>query len=142
MKAEREFVRDKLIQYLDDPKKEPSPLGIKVGMLLHDVFAGIYHLNRASLGKVEWDNNHHIIVTIRGELATYDGDYLTRLIVLSHDRMLRMSIEGAAHRYLRLTFHQRTRRIGGSVWERMPMIEDQIKRYREVFGPPGWGLIE
>ena len=112
---------------------EMSDLGRAVANLLGDLFFGIYHMNTTSLRKVEWDNTQCIVVTVDTELATYDSDALTRLVVLCHDRMIRCSIQGSAPGYMRLMFHQRHKRDGGSRWERHPTLETAAKQIRGYY---------
>lgn len=109
-----------------------SPLGIAVADLLGDTFLGIYHLSTTSLRKVNWRDPRHIEATIGVSLSTYDSDELTRLIVLAHDRMIRVEIAGLAPRFLRLTFHQRKKREG-SLYERMPELETHIETIRNHY---------
>jgi hypothetical protein len=109
-----------------------SPLGTAVADLLGDVWAGIYHLDSGALKRVDWHHPFFIDITLRGSLSTFDSDHLTALVVLSHDRMLRMTVEPAAPRYLRLTFHQRHTRTG-SMMERIPTIEDHIAAIRSRY---------
>ena len=71
-----------------------SPLGEAVADFLGDVFEGIYHLNSKALQKVDWSNDTWIDFVFRGSLATIDNDHLTRIVVLAHQRMLRVEIEG------------------------------------------------
>lgn len=99
-----------------------SQLGKDVADLLGDVFLGIYHLDQKALARVDWKNDRWISFVYYGGLATVDGNELTRLIVLAHDRMMRVEIDGAANKYLRLTFHQRHQREGGDFWDRCPSI--------------------
>jgi len=115
--------------------KEMSEHGANVANLLGDVFLGIYHLNRTSLGKVEWSNERHIEVTVGRPLATIDGDELTRLVVLGHDRMMRIEISGLAPGYLRLTVYQRRVREG-RLWKRCPTLEEHVQKLRDYFGQP------
>jgi len=113
--------------------KDMSPLGEAVGDLLGDLFFGIYHLNQAALRRVEWSNTHHIIFYLRWkDLSTVDFNNLTILVVLAHDRMIRVCIDAAAPHTLRLLFHQRTKREG-DIFERYPTIEDHIKMIREHY---------
>lgn len=110
----------------------PSRLGIAVALLLDDVWRGIYHLNRTSLSRVEWHNTHHVSVVVDPHLNTYDDDKLTALVVLTHDRMLRMSVEARAYRYLALVFHQRHQR-SGSLFYRLPTMEDHMALIRRAY---------
>jgi hypothetical protein len=96
-----------------------SPLGRAVADLLGDVFLGLYHLPSKQLEKVAWHSTNYMFIQIEGELATFDGDELTRLVFLGHDRMVRIAIGGVGPRYMRVAFSLRTIREG-SVFERMP----------------------
>jgi hypothetical protein len=113
-------------------KKRLCPLGEAVADLLGDVFRGIYHLPSTSLNKVKWDDNYCIEFTYYGDLATVDFNLLTTLVVLAHDRMIRVSIQGVGPGYMRMMFHQRKSRTG-SVSERYPTIETHIEQIREHF---------
>lgn len=113
--------------------EEMSPLGEKVADLLGDVFFGIYHLDNSALRRVEWDNAHHVIFSLGWRtISTIDDDYLTRLVILAHDRMLRLEISAANRHYLRLTFHQRRSRSGELMY-RCPTIEDHIASIRSDY---------
>lgn len=115
-------------------KKATSPLGRNVADLLGDVFQGIYHLSSTSLDKVKWDDPYCIEFTYYGELATFDFSHLTVLVVLAHDRMIRVCIRGIGPGYMRLMFHQRETRTG-RMSERYPTIEDHVKIIREHYEP-------
>jgi hypothetical protein len=106
-------------------KVELSPLGAKVANFLGDVFLGIYHLNTTSLRKVKWNNPDYIEVTIDQYLSTFDGNNLTKIVVLAHHQLLRVSIQGLGPRYLRLAFHQRTSR-DGHLYKRCPHLSDHV----------------
>lgn len=113
-------------------KKELSSLGESVADLLGDVFKGIYHLPDTALNKVKWDNDYCIEFTYYGSLETVDFNLLTILVVLAHDRMIRVSIRGIGPGYMRLQFHQRNARTG-SMSERYPTIETHIEQIREHY---------
>lgn len=106
-----------------------SPLGEAVADLLDDVFRGIYHVN-SHLHKTDWTHDHYIDVVLNKELHTFDFDYLTRLVVLCHDRLLRMEVTGRAPNFLTLTFHQRKSRTG-HIYERCPTMEDHMAVIRK-----------
>ena len=121
-------------------KKNPNPvvppmsqLGKAVANLLGDVFAGIYHLDQGALMRVEWSNTHHIVFNLSWRsMATFDDDYLTRLVVLCHDRMIRMSIDGCGPHTTKLIFHQRNSRTG-DIGTRYPTMEDHITIIRSNY---------
>jgi len=110
--------------------KDMSPLGESVADLLGCVFLGIYHLPSSSLRRVDWSNKEYIEYHLHWHgLATVDSRELTALVVLAHDRMLRIDITALAPHLLKLCFWQRKREGGGSV--RCPTMEDHIKTIRE-----------
>lgn len=110
-----------------------SPLGEAVADLLGEVFAGIYHLDNQKLARVDWADPYVIVVFVSHcSLSTFDNDHLTRLVVLSHDRMLRVNIDAKSARVLELMFHQRKTR-DGSIMERMPTMEQHLADIRKYF---------
>jgi len=113
--------------------KEMSNLGRDVADLLGDVWLGIYHMNYTSLSKVDWSNNHHIEMTIGEPLSTYDNDVLTRIVLLSHDRLIRVELNGIAPGYIKAIFHRRKFRAG-DLWSRMPTMEQHTRNLRAVYG--------
>jgi hypothetical protein len=122
-----------IISNIVKDKENISPLGIAVADFLGDMFYGIYHLDSKALQRVEWSNTHHIIFRLGWRcLSTIDFDELTILVVLSHDRNIRVSIDAATHRYLEFLFHQRER--GNNTMDQMPTLEDHIERVRARYG--------
>ena len=110
-----------------------SPLGEKVADLLDDVFSGIYHLDTGKLQKVDWGNDHHIAVQLYYQsLSTFDSPHLTWLVVLCHDRLLRMEVHATTFNTLELVFHQRGQREG-DISKRMPTMEQHISGIRKYF---------
>lgn len=98
----------------------------KCWRLVCDLYGGEHHIN----SKPEpWGNGLSICVSDDG-VTTYDGSTLTALVVLAHDRGVRVGIEVANFRRLRLTLYARQCRTGGHCWERHPTLEDHVKRIR------------
>jgi hypothetical protein len=115
-------------------KVEMSLLGEVVADLLGDLFLGIYHLDPKVLRKVDWANDHHIILALGWRsLATYDNDELTRLVILCHDRAIRCEISARNYKYLELMFHRRKR--GRALYERHPTIEEAVEKIRLLYQP-------
>ena len=110
-----------------------SKLGKSVADFLGDVFKGLYHLPMSSLKKVDWANQYCIEYTYYGYLETVDFNLLTVLVVLAHDRMIRVQMQGIGPGYMRMTFHQRITREG-SITERYPTIEDHVEIIRGHYG--------
>ncbi len=114
-----------------------SPLGEAAADFLGDLFLGIYHMNTTSLRKVDWTDPYYIRVTLPSGLsmATVDGNMLTKIVVLAHDRMLRVDILSVGPRYLALLIHQRHNRLredGISRW--CPTLEDHAAIIRKNYG--------
>lgn len=65
----------------------------------------------------------------RGRLATFDFDGLTHLVVLAHDRAIRVEIEPAGPSYVKLVLHFRGKREG-KFSERHPTLEEHVKDLR------------
>jgi len=65
-----------------------------------------------------------------GPLATFDGDDLTRLVILAHDRCIRAQVEQGGPNRLRIAIWKRARE--GSTYERHPTIEQAIEAFRRV----------
>ncbi len=71
-----------------------------------------------------------------GELATWDGNRLTALVVAGHDQGVRVSVSARGMR-LEVMLHPRRCRAG-RIAHRHPTLEDAIARYgeRDVWTPP------
>lgn len=110
-----------------------SPLGKDVADLLGDVFLGIYHLNTRALRKVDWQNKHYIEFNLDRPLYSVDSNELTRLIVLAHDRMLRIEIRPCNFQNIKLGISKRTSR-DGDLYHRCPTIDNHIKQIRDAYG--------
>ncbi len=106
-----------------------SSFGIEVADLLGQVWRGIYHMPASSLRKVNWSHPDFVEINIDKTLATFDYSNLTELIVLCHDRMIRLEINPLNFRYLKIYFHKRKTREG-DICRKMPTIEDHIKEIR------------
>lgn len=70
-----------------------------------------------------WRVNHD-----RGEMATFDFNQLTRLVVMGHDRCIRVGIDAARNGIIRITIWKRQRE--GSMSERHPTLEQAIEKIR------------
>lgn len=110
-----------------------SKVGEAAADLLGDVFLGIYHLDGHQLRKVDWSDDHAISIVIGwNDFSTFDGDILTRIVVLAHDRMMRVEVNPHTFHHLRLLITKRRSRTG-STYERCPTLEDHIKLLREHY---------
>lgn len=71
-----------------------------------------------------------IKVSVYGsQLATFDFDYLTRLVVLAHDHCIRVEVVPSGPGRVGLALFKRAGR-DGSTYDRHPTIEEAITRVR------------
>lgn len=116
-------------------RKPMSPLGRTVADALGYVYRGLYHLPRGPLDRADWTNTRCISIIVPAwsfELSTWDSDLLTRLVVVCSDMMLRLDLQGANGQYVRLVFHQRWQREGGT-GERIPTLEEHVAMVRKGY---------
>lgn len=112
-----------------------SELGEKVADLLDAMFVGIYHIDHGSLTRIDWTNDHFILVTLSNtNFATYDTNLLTALVVLSHDRCIRVEVNPGSSSTLKLLFHPRER-VADLMpkHKRMPTLEEHVELLRKYF---------
>jgi hypothetical protein len=83
--------------------------------------------------KCEWDNPSHVrFVLFNPRLATFDGDGLTKLVILAHELMIRIEIQTVNFNYMAIAMHKRKTREG-SISERHPTIETAIESCRKRY---------
>lgn len=129
----------KAVQYLRRGKdRKRTPLGRelndfekKVADILGATFQGIYHIEDAVLSG-RWEGWIVELTLQSRELATFDFDHLTSLVVLCHDAHVRLSISPLNFTRIRLMFHPRER--DGCVSTRHPTIEAAVERTRRHRG--------
>jgi hypothetical protein len=68
------------------------------------------------------------VVHNRGDLATYDYNELTKLVIMGHDRCIRVSIMPYQIKSLKIAIWRRQREGGMS--ERHPTLEQAIESFR------------
>lgn len=90
-----------------------------------EFYGGEHHLPRG--GVKDWGNGwcvHHD----QGDLATYDFNKLTKLVIMAHDQCIRVSIQPHAFKTMRIAIWKRKRE--GTVSERHPTLEQAIDFFR------------
>jgi hypothetical protein len=70
-----------------------------------------------------------------GMFATFDNYLLTKLVLLAHDRMMRIELIASGPRMIGMAIHKRGGRRG-PFWYRHSSIEEAIKRHRENHAKP------
>lgn len=68
-------------------------------------------------------------ITVTRDLATFDGDALTRLVFAAHDRCCRVEVAPSAPNRLRISAHPRSRE--GGLPRCHPTLEDALAAWRE-----------
>lgn len=63
-------------------------------------------------------------------LATFDFNHLTRLVVMAHDRCIRVEIVPTGFGTIGINLHRRHKREG-SIFEKHPTIEEHIALIRD-----------
>lgn len=116
-----------------DPLGRMSTLGEAVADILGQVQRGIYH-NSDDTARVDWGNGRCITVPWSAPLSTFDYGTLTELVVLCHDRAIRLEIQPQSSKCVRLLFHQRRRDGDLSLSQRMPTLEQNTRDIRERIG--------
>lgn len=69
-----------------------------------------------------------IIIHDRGDLATFDFNQLTKLVVMAHDKCIRTSVEEHSKNAVKIAIWKRERE--GSMSDRHPDLESHIKTLR------------
>jgi hypothetical protein len=103
-----------------------SPLGKKVAVLLAYVAGGGIYNAPIKHENVKWDDPQCVEVVWSGSLISWDSPSLSKLWIAANRMMLRVEVEGAAYRFLRLTFHERRTRTG-SLMTCLPTCEELIR---------------
>ncbi len=93
--------------------------------MLGDLFLGFHHVT----GKLHKSGTGIALNTTRSVFATFDFAYLTRAVIMAHDRMIRFAIEPSGPGMLKLVLHKRHKREG-RMHERHPTIEEAIIDFR------------
>lgn len=86
-----------------------------------------------------WSVSHY---TGGSGLATFDFDELTVMVILAHDRCVRLWIKPGGARALRICIAKRDRRLGledVALWH--PTIEEAVAKFRESRAMEWWRWV-
>ena len=97
----------------------------RLEMVLDRTFRGLHHCPKIHKHNVDhefeyWEVNYY------GDLATFDFDQLTRLVVAAHDNCVRASVCPSGPRMVKFRLHPRFSRDGG-MCEMHPTIDQALK---------------
>lgn len=115
-----------------------SPLGQRVADLLAIWLDGLHHLKAAR--EVEWNNPYCIEVRWGRELSTFDNSLLTRLVLLCHERAIRLEISPRSRGYLTLLFHGRAH-DAARMDKRHPTIQQALAHHLHPAGAAGETIV-
>lgn len=87
------------------------------------VFHGFHHVNLK--GVKDWGNGIRYTCPTFHNLATFDADYLTRLVILAHTDCFRVDVSPCNMKNIYLDVHKRKGRTG-SMFERHATIEQAV----------------
>jgi hypothetical protein len=96
---------------------------------LCDLFHGAHHVH----GIIRPCGNSGIVINstcATNKFATFDFSYMTRAVIMAHDRCIRFAIEPSGPNMLKLFVHQRHVREG-QMHQRHPTIEQAIQDARK-----------
>ena len=127
--AGSEWIKSMFPYWYKNQPMEMSPLGEKVAGLLGELFYGIYHLENSPLQKVEWDNNHHLAISIDRTLSTYDCSDLTRLVLLAHHMRIRVEVRPANFSHISLYFQNRSDKPEDK-YKYHPSIDEAVQKFK------------
>lgn len=105
--------------------------------IMDETFRGLHHTDCMSQWKgTDYCRTRSIIYEYtHGELATYDGSELTRLVILCHERGIRLAISvdqngKRRNRSLMLLFSNRMGNRSGKLYDRHPTIYQAIRNLK------------
>lgn len=115
-------------------KKQLTPFQKRVAEIVGIIGSNAYNAP-VKWEKVDWEYGGRAVSLVwgNGHLATFDFMPLTTLVFLCHDARIRLQIEPAGPRGLRLSFWQR--RATGSMSQRHPDLEEAIADHRDWMRP-------
>ncbi len=114
---------------------ETDPFAVRAEAMLSRVFGGMHHVYSLKKGPFNccvlyWTCVH------RGDLATFDSDILTRLVLGAHEYRLRVELTNGGPRRIKVIVSDRKLRIG-DYFSRHPTIEEALRNWnRESPGDP------
>lgn len=66
----------------------------------------------------------------RGDLATYDYNELTKLVLMAHDKCIRVGVSPLSKQVLQISIWKRQR--DGGMCQRHPTLEQAIESFRKI----------
>lgn len=115
------------IRYFSKGQKLSS-IAEKSLIILSYTFGGIHHLDWKQRQKFRYTDEINTDYVLYGNMATWDSNQLTTLVVLAHELAVRVRIAPHSFKYLKITFWERTRE--GQNHNRHPSMDEVLKYWR------------
>lgn len=100
------------------------PFAEKIELFIDYVFGGRHHTKSVEFNQVCY------YIKFWSDLATWDGNKLTKIVVAAHDLGLRVDAEPNGMRGMRLMVHNRTQR--DSIMRGHPTLEQHLEKIGRV----------
>jgi hypothetical protein len=124
------------ILWIRGKRADVSGFGESVASFIGDMVGGIASVETLALAKrVLWDNSNYIEMRWVGAMGTFDSSELTMLVMLAHDRCIRVEIQPATKTELLIKFTPRVRNTLIQ-YDRHPSLETHIAALRQECPPP------
>jgi len=92
------------------------------------LFCGEHHIPGGLKGVKEYGEGW--CVNALESFATFDGNMLTELVFLAHDKAVRAEIKGGGPHRVKICIWQRTRE--GRLYDRHPTLEEAVAGWRKT----------
>lgn len=104
--------------------------GARCAELLRVWLGGLHHFpgGDKALRTTDWSSFVVEVRLMHESLCTFDGDSLTRLVLLAHDHAIRVDLSSEAMKSITLMMHPRPRE--GGIMQRHPTIEEALATHR------------
>jgi hypothetical protein len=112
-----------------DPIELPAPERIRA--VIHVAFGGLHHVEKVLKFQEGRPNEYWTCLTY-GDMATYDSNALTLLVIGAHKYGCRVGITAAGPRRLKVTVWARQKRTG-EFWERHPTMASAVELYEQPY---------
>jgi len=115
------------------PYEEVSELAKNVLIIISNLYRGLHNAPYRFLDTFPLKETFYIPFELKGTLATFDFDTLTRLVFLAHDLAVRVEIQSTRKHCTLIYFHQRTHNNikDFKSTENHPTLEQAVKWWRK-----------
>lgn len=127
---ERDFLTKQLLKYTS---AKLGNNGLRCAKLLVLWLGGLHDVSRDALREADWSGEHLTLDISNERFATYDFNYLTKLVVLAHDLCIRCELVPTSDGGMLLSMSPRDR--DGEQWDRHPTMEQHLAAIRSKYWP-------